>query len=372
MIAPALGGACRDRSEGHHLQPDTGAAADDNRPLLEVHRLTKDYPVGGGLLRRGRGLVRAVDDVSFSLARGRTLGLVGESGCGKTTTGRAILRLLEPTAGTVLFRTPQEHGWQTHDVLRLPPRALRRLRRHMQMVFQDPHGSLDPRMTVGSTVAEGMTAHGLYTRAQRRARVGQLLERVGLDPAAAAKYPHAFSGGQRQRIGIARALAVEPAFLVCDEAVSALDVSVGAQILNLLLDLQRERHLSYLFIAHDLAAVAHVSHRVAVMYQGRIVEMADSADLYQHPAHPYTRALLAAVPKGWPAAGQETAPLPCPDDPKGALPPERAAAPNLGCRFQPRCPVAVPECTRTEPPLIQLGGGHLVRCHLATPPETAE
>jgi oligopeptide/dipeptide ABC transporter ATP-binding protein len=345
-----------------------GVTADDNQPLLEVRHLTKDYAVGGGLLRRGRGLLRAVDDVSFCLDRGRTLGLVGESGCGKTTTGRAILRLVQPTAGAVLFRTQEQNAARTHDVLHLPARELRRLRRHMQMVFQDPHGSLDPRMTVGATVAEGMTAHGLYTRAARRVRVGQLLERVGLDPGAADKYPHAFSGGQRQRIGIARALAVEPSFLVCDEAVSALDVSVGAQILNLLIDLQRERNLSYLFIAHDLAAVVHVSQRVAVMYHGQIVELADSADLYQHPAHPYTRALLAAVPKGWPE--KEAEPLPCPDDqPAAGTPAAGAAAPKQGCRFQPRCPVAIPECARVEPPLIQLGGGHTVRCHLATPVE---
>ena len=335
----------------------------DNQPLLEVRHLTKDYPVGGGLLRRGRGLLRAVDDVSFCLDRGRTLGLVGESGCGKTTTGRAILRLVQPTAGEVLFRTQEKNGTRTHDVLRLPPRDLRRLRRHVQVVFQDPHGSLDPRMTVGATVAEGMAAHGLYTRAQQHERVSQLLERVGLDRGAARKYPHAFSGGQRQRIGIARALAVEPSFLACDEAVSALDVSVQSQILNLLIDLQRERRLSYLFIAHDLAAVAHVSHQVAVMYQGQIVEMADSTELYQRPAHPYTRALLAAVPKGWPPE-KDAVPLPCPGAQAAtALLP----APARGCRFQPRCPVAVAECMRVEPPMIQLGTGHLVRCHLATP-----
>jgi ABC-type oligopeptide transport system ATPase subunit len=268
-------------------------------PLLEVQHLVKHYAVGGGL-GRARHVVRAVDDVSFELLPGGTLGLVGESGCGKTTIGRAILRLIEPTGGRVLFRTRQAGKQQTHEVFRLGGRELRRLRRHMQMIFQDPQGSLNPRLKVGLSVAEGMAAHGLARGRDLRERVGQLLERVGLDRGSADKYPHAFSGGQRQRIGIARALAVEPSLLICDEAVSALDVSVQAQILNLLKDLQQERQLAYLFIAHDLAAVAYLSHRVAVMYQGKIVELADTAELFARPAHPYTRKLLAAVPRGLP------------------------------------------------------------------------
>jgi oligopeptide/dipeptide ABC transporter ATP-binding protein len=321
--------------------------------LLEVRHLKKYYPLRRGLGGRAAGFVRAVDDVSFHLRRGETLGLVGESGCGKTTAGRTVLRLLEPTAGEVLFRTVEENVTRTHEVFRLPRRELRPLRRHMQIVFQDPYGSLNPRLTIRATLEEGMLAHRLGSRADRRERVGQLLERVGLDRGAATKYPHAFSGGQRQRIGIARALAVDPDLVVCDEPVSALDVSVQAQILNLLLDLQQERGLAYLFIAHDLAVVSHVSHRVAVMYRGQIVETAAVDDLYRHPAHPYTRMLLAAVPDGLPLEERTSPALPV------------AAVPAVGCRFQPRCPVAVAACLQVEPPLIQVGVGHQVRCHLA-------
>lgn len=267
-------------------------------PLLEVHHLRKYYPLRRNPWSRVSEYVRAVDDVSFHIQPGETLGLLGESGCGKSTLGRAVLRLVEPDSGEVLLRTREGNRVQTHDLLSLSGRRLRALRRHVQMVFQDPYGSLNPRLTVGATLEEGMIAHRLYPRAERRKRIGQLLERVGLQASAAARYPHAFSGGQRQRIGIARALAVEPALVVCDEAVSALDVSVQAQIINLLLELQRERNLAYLFISHNLAVVARVSQRVAVMHQGKIVEMADSADLFQRPAHPYTRSLLAAIPRG--------------------------------------------------------------------------
>jgi ABC-type oligopeptide transport system ATPase subunit len=258
-------------------------------PILEVRHLKKHYP-----LRRGGGVLRVVDDVSFHINAGETLGLVGESGCGKTTVGRTILRLVEPTGGEVLFRTGGGAIQHTHSLFGLSAGPLRRLRRHFQMVFQDPYTSLNPRLTIGATMVEGIQAHGIGNRAERRRRVGALLERVGLAQGAANMYPHAFSGGQRQRIGIARALAVDPTFIVCDEPVSSLDVSVQAQILNLLQDLQRERKLAYLFIAHDLAVVASMSHRVAVMHQGQIVEIGASSDLYRKPGHPYTRALLAA------------------------------------------------------------------------------
>jgi peptide/nickel transport system ATP-binding protein/oligopeptide transport system ATP-binding protein len=321
-------------------------------PLLEARHLRKYYPVRRGWGRTSH--VAAVDDVSFQLNQGETLGLVGESGCGKTTTGLVILRLVPATAGEVLFRTSGPCGPETQSLLHLSARRLRPLRRRLQVIFQDPYSSLNPRLTVGATLEEGLIAHRMGSRAERRRRVGELLERVGLDRGASAKYPHAFSGGQRQRIGIARALAVEPDLIVCDEPVSALDVSVQAQVLNLLLDLQRERQLAYLFIAHDLAVVARVADRVAVMYRGQIVETAPRAVLYGRPAHPYTRMLLAAAP---------------PDRDPGA-PPLPAAAPTpvelAGCRFRPRCPEARPECARVEPPLVQLGGGHEVRCHLWT------
>jgi oligopeptide/dipeptide ABC transporter ATP-binding protein len=330
--------------------------------LLEVRHLRKYFPSRRGWGRAGPP-VRAVDDLSFHIEAGETLGLVGESGCGKTTTGRAVLRLLEATGGEVLFRTWDGPVARTHSLYDLPAGRMRALRRHLQMVFQDPYSSLNPRLTVGTTLEEGLRAHGLGNRAERRRRIGQLLERVGLDAGAAGKYPHAFSGGQRQRIGIARALAVEPTFVVCDEPVSALDVSVQAQILNLLLDLQRERRLAYLFIAHDLAVVAYVSRRIAVMYQGQIVELAARDELCRRPAHPYTRTLLAAVPRDLAAPEDDQAPA---AGQRPELTVDRSAAVPAagGCRFQPRCAEARPECARAEPPLIQLGGGHQVRCHL--------
>jgi oligopeptide/dipeptide ABC transporter ATP-binding protein len=336
------------------LPPEELVPPPNREPLLEVRHLHKHYRLRRGW--RAGSVIRAVDDVSFHLRHGETLGLVGESGCGKTTLGRTILRLVEPTAGEVLFRTPVAQGPRTESLFDLPAGRLRSLRRHFQMVFQDPYSSLNPRLTIGTTLEEGLRAHGMGTRAERRERVRGLLERVGLDAQAADRYPHAFSGGQRQRIGIARALAVQPELIVCDEPVSSLDVSVQAQVLNLLLALQREGNLAYLFIAHDLAVVAYMSHRIAVMYQGQIVEMAPSAELHTNPAHPYTRTLLAAIPQA--AAGPQSS---------RAISEPPAHSPTItGCRFQPRCPEALPHCASEEPPLIQLGGGHQVRCHLWT------
>jgi oligopeptide/dipeptide ABC transporter ATP-binding protein len=317
----------------------------DGDILLDVRDLKKYFPVRGGVLRRTVGYVRAVDGVSFQVRRGRTLGLVGESGCGKTTTGRTLLRLLEPTAGEVLF-----DGIPVH---RLPAGRLRALRRRMQISFQDPYGSLDPRMTVQAIVGEPLAVHGVGRRA-RGIMVGELLERVGLSAAYVNHYPHEFSGGQRQRIGIARALALNPDFIVCDEAVSALDVSIQAQIINLLEDLQQERGLSYLFIAHDLAVVEHISDEVAVMYMGIIVEMASRDALYDSPRHPYTRLLLSAIPR------------PDPDAPKS----ERSrGAPEVadeglqtGCPFLPRCPLGGEVCAARVPSLEEVSPGHFVRC----------
>jgi ABC-type oligopeptide transport system ATPase subunit len=269
-------------------------------PMVSVRHLVKEFPAGGGWFRR-TAPVRAVDDVSFEIVAGETFGLVGESGCGKTTTGRCLLRLVVPTAGDVSI-----NGL---DVRALPPRELRRARRHFQIVFQDPYSSLNPRMRVGATVEEPLVIHGLGSREERRARVRQLFELVGLDPAAAAKYPHEFSGGQRQRIGLARALALEPSFIVCDEPVSALDVSVQAQVVNLLLDLQQRLGLTYLFVAHDLRLVRQVCSRVAVMYRGRLVEVAPAEQLFVAPAHAYTRALLSAIPHLTPGQKLERIPF---------------------------------------------------------------
>jgi len=328
--------------------------ADANRQpsdvLLEVRDLVTHFPVRRGLLRRTVGYVRAVDGVSFAIPSGRTLGLVGESGCGKTTTGRAILRLIPATSGSVLF--------EGRSVFDLAPEELRRLRRHMQIIFQDPFGSLNPRMTVGAIVGESLTVHGIVRGRQRDRRVAGLLERVGLDPALVNRYPHEFSGGQRQRIGIARALALEPEFIVCDEPVSALDVSIQAQILNLLERLQKELRLTYLFIAHDLAVVSHISDDVAVMYLGRIVEHAPSRTLYKNPLHPYTRCLMSAIPKGHPDAPRERL------VPRGEVP--SAINPPPGCTFHPRCPWAFDRCPVEVPALAPVADDqdHLVRCHL--------
>jgi oligopeptide transport system ATP-binding protein len=315
--------------------------------LLEVEGLTKHYPVRQGiLLAREIGLVRAVDGVSFRIDRGETLALVGESGCGKSTTARLVLRLIEPTAGTVRF-----------DGVEVAGAALRTLRRRVQVVFQDPYASLNPRLRVGDTIAEPMEVHGIGDAASRAARVKELLGLVGLAPYHAQRYPHEFSGGQRQRIGIARALAVQPDLIVCDEPVSALDVSIQAQVVNLLKDLQRRFGLSYLFIAHDLAVVRHMADRVAVMYLGQIVETAPKQTLFAQPLHPYTRALLSAIPHPDPRRRGQVKPI------GGDVP--SPMNPPPGCRFHTRCPLAQPRCKAEMPGLRELAPGHQVACHYA-------
>ena len=326
-------------------------------PLLTVADLKKYFPIKSGLFGRERGSVKAVDGVSFFVGHGETLGLVGESGCGKTTTGRLILRLLEPTSGSVRF--------EGQDVLSLPAADMRRLRRRMQIIFQDPFSSLNPRMTVGAIVREGLTIHKLAEGSAADARVRQLLDEVGLRSEYASRYPHEFSGGQRQRIGIARALAVEPSFIVCDEPVSALDVSVQAQVVNLLQDLQRDRGLAYLFIAHDLSVVEHIADRVAVMYLGKIVELAQADALYAEPLMPYTQALLSAVPVPDPTAKKSRIVL------TGDVP--SPANPPTGCVFHPRCqhPAKDAACTAIVPPLEEKAPGHWVAC-IKQPPTTVD
>jgi oligopeptide/dipeptide ABC transporter ATP-binding protein len=319
--------------------------------VLEVEGLSKEFPIRSGLLQRETGRVRAVQDVSFSIGRGETLALVGESGCGKTTVSRCILRALPPTKGAIRFSP--EPG-QSIDMAPLSRRALRPLRRHIQMIFQDPYASLNPRMMVGDIIAEPLLVNGVPA-AQRQSRVRELLDLVGLPASARTRFPHAFSGGQRQRIGIARALALDPTLVVADEPVSALDVSVQAQIINLLLDLQDRLKLSMLFVAHDLGVVRHVSDRVAVMYVGRIVETAPTAALYATPRHPYTEALLAAVPKADPAQRDQTS------APRGEI--ADPANPPPGCAFHPRCPYAVERC-RTELPILkEIAPAHWSACH---------
>jgi oligopeptide/dipeptide ABC transporter ATP-binding protein len=321
-------------------------------PLLDVRDLVKHYPVHKGLLRREVARVRAVDGVSFHVAPGETFGLVGESGCGKTTVGRAILRLIEPTSGTVSF--------EGQDVARLGSSALKALRRDMQIVFQDPYGSLDPRMPVGAIIAEGLVVHGIGTAAEREARVREAMRQVGLRPEYVRRYPHEFSGGQRQRIGIARALVLRPKLVVCDEPVSALDVSIQSQVLNLLKDIQAEMGLTYVFIAHNLAVVKYVASRVGVMYLGKLVETAPSETLYANPQHPYTKALLSAIPQARP---------PAPGEPRrqrivlgGDVP--SALNPPSGCRFHTRCPVAMDRCRTEVPANREVDPGHMVACHL--------
>jgi oligopeptide transport system ATP-binding protein len=320
----------------------------ENNQLVDVVDLKKYFPVRKGLFSKVHGYVRAVDGISFTIGQRRTLGLVGESGCGKTTAGRTILRLLEPTEGDVRF--------QGQSVLQFDKKQVRQMRRNMQIVFQDPFGSLNPRMTVGSIVREPLTVHKVGTRKQRKEMVKELLEKVGLSGDAVNRYPHEFSGGQRQRIGIARAIALRPKFVVCDEAVSALDVSIQAQIINLLQELQEEFGLSYLFIAHDLSVVEHVSDRVAVMYLGKIVEMGEADSIYDHPRHPYTVALLSAVPVPDPKTKRKRIVLPG-DVPSPVDPPP-------GCRFHTRCKYVMEVCREKEPPLTDRGVGHMAACFL--------
>ena len=319
-----------------------------DEPLLSVRGLVKHFPVKRGVVfARTAGQVRAVDDVSFDIARGQTLALVGESGCGKSTTGRLILRLMAPTAGSVRF--------QGQEIADLPEEGMRSMRRHLQIIFQDPYASLNPRMTIGQTLAEPMAVHGIGDERDRPERVRELLQVVGLLPEHAQRYPHQFSGGQRQRVGIARALAVRPELIVCDEPVSALDVSIQAQVVNLLQDLQKRFGLSYLFIAHDLAVVKHISDRVAVMYLGRLVEVADKGSLYARPLHPYTQALLSAIPRPEPGLQRQRILL------AGDVP--SAMNPPAGCRFHTRCAHAQQRCRIEEPVLREAAPGHRVACH---------
>ena len=319
------------------------------QPLLEVTDLKKHFPIHKGVFSKVSGQVYAVDGVSFSIGRGETLGLVGESGCGKSTVGRTLLRLLEPTDGSIRI--------DGEDITHLERDKLLPYRRRMQMIYQDPYASLNPRMSAGEIVGEPLVIHDIGTPQERRERVAALFERVGLRPEAMNSYPHEFSGGQRQRIGIARALALNPELIVGDEPVSALDVSIQAQILNLLMELQDELKLSYLFVAHDLAVVEHISHRVAVMYLGRIVEMTDKRSLFEMPLHPYTEALLSAVPIPKASARSRKRVILKGDVPSPINPPP-------GCHFHARCPYAMPRCRTDVPALREVTPGHLVSCHL--------
>ena len=321
-------------------------------PLLRVRDLHKHYPLRGGPFGRAHLAVRAVDGVDLDIRAGETLGVVGESGCGKSTLGRSLLRLIEPSSGEVWF--------DGQNLLALPAREMRRMRREMQIIFQDPYASLNPRMRIGAIIAEGIEIHGLARGADKRRLVDELLDKVGLSPEYHDRYPHEFSGGQRQRVGIARALAVGPRFIVADEPVSALDISIQAQVLNLLRDLQEQMRLTYLFISHDLRVVEHISHRVAVMYLGKIVERAPRDELYRSPRHPYTRALLSAVPIPNPRMRKERMTL------GGEIP--SPIDPPAGCAFHPRCPFAEERCRLDPPRLIEGAGEHAVACHVFPAP----
>ena len=317
--------------------------------LVEVNNLVKYFPVRAGLLQRVVNHVKAVDDVSFFVRKGETLGLVGESGCGKTTVGRTMLRLIEPTAGAVKF--------QNQDVFAMKPRELKIARRDMQIIFQDPYASLDPRVPIGESVMEGLHIHKIGTPKERVDIMLETLKKVGLESYHSRRYPHEFSGGQRQRIGIARALALRPKFIICDEPVSALDVSIQSQVLNILKDLQVEFGLTYLFIAHNLSVVEHVSNRVAVMYLGKMVEMTSREELFRNPLHPYTQALMSAIPVPNPRLKRQRTIL------KGDVP--SPLNPPQGCRFHPRCPVAIEICSQVEPAFLEVSPDHWVACHLA-------
>lgn len=332
------------------LEPQEKRVLDDNDIVLEVQDLKKHFFIGGGFLDRKSAMtIQAVDNVSFKVRRGETFGLVGESGCGKTTLGQTIIRLYNPTSGNIVFNGT--------DISRLKPADLRQHRRKMQMIFQDPSASLDPRMTVGSIISEPLNIYGIGTKDERRERVRELLRVVGLNSYFTNRYPHEFSGGQRQRIGIARSLAMNPDLVICDEPVSALDVSVQAQVLNLLRQLQSEFNLTYLFIAHNLAVVAHISDRVGVMYLGKLVEVGESKTITEQPKHPYTQALISAIPIADPNRQRDRIIL------EGDVP--SPANPPSGCRFHPRCPVARPDCSEREPLLREITPGHWVACHYA-------
>lgn len=322
----------------------------ENRPLIEIKNLQKFFPIKKGILDKNRSYVKAVDDVSFTINKGETLGLVGESGCGKTTTGRTLIKLYEPTSGQIIY--------DGKDIAKLSYKQMLPYRRKMQMIFQDPYASLNSRMTVGDIIGEAIDIHKLMTGKERNDRVMYLLDKVGLNTDHASRYPHEFSGGQRQRVGIARALAVQPEFIVCDEPISALDVSIQAQVVNMLEDLQEDFGLTYLFIAHDLSMVKHISTKIGVMYLGKLVEVAESNELYKNPIHPYTKALLSAIPVPDPdkAAANKRIML------EGEIP--SPIDPPPGCRFKSRCKYAKPICSEKEPELKDLGGGHCAACHL--------
>jgi peptide/nickel transport system ATP-binding protein/oligopeptide transport system ATP-binding protein len=334
--------------------PAPGAA-----PLVEVRHLVKHFPITGGILQRTIAQVQAVDDVSFTIRRGETLGLVGESGCGKTTVGRLLLRLIEPTAGEIIF--------DGNDLAKLHGSALKPYRRRMQIIFQDPYASLDPRTPIGDSIGEGLRIHAIGRPQERREKVRKIMDLVGLAPYHARRYPHEFSGGQRQRIGIARALVLEPDLVVCDEPVSALDVSIQAQVLNELKQLQGELGLTYLFIAHNMGVVEHISDRVAVMYLGKVIELADRRDLFRDPEHPYTAALMSAIPIPDPELRRKRIIL------KGDVP--SPVNPPSGCRFNPRCQLRAELggpmiCAEKEPPLIEIAAAHHCACHFRGPNAT--